>query len=40
MAEDRGIVFVGPAIKVYAGQIIGMNKRQEDMEMNVSRPST
>ncbi|MDB5163674.1 MAG: bipA [Candidatus Saccharibacteria bacterium] len=37
MAEERGITFVGPAIKVYAGQIVGLNKRQEDMEMNVTR---
>lgn len=36
-AEERGIVFVGPAEKVYAGQIIGLNKRQEDMEMNVCK---
>lgn len=37
-AEERGVVFVGPAVKVYAGQIIGLNKRQEDMEMNVCKP--
>lgn len=36
-AEERGEVFVGPAIKVYAGQVIGLNKRQEDMEMNVCK---
>lgn len=36
-AEERGDVFVGPAIKVYAGQIVGLNKRQEDMEMNVCK---
>lgn len=36
-AEERGIVFVGPAVKVYAGQIIGLNKRQEDIEMNVCK---
>ncbi len=36
-AEERGIVFVGPAERVYAGQIIGLNKRQEDMEMNVCK---
>ncbi len=36
-AEERGIVFVGPAEKVYAGQIVGLNKRQEDMEMNVCK---
>ena len=37
MAEERGDVFVGPAVKVYAGQIVGLNKRQEDMEMNVCK---
>jgi GTP-binding protein len=37
MVEDRGISFVGPAVKVYAGQIVGLNKRQEDMEMNVCK---
>jgi GTP-binding protein len=36
-AEERGSVFVGPAEKVYAGQIIGLNRRQEDMEMNVCK---
>lgn len=36
-AEARGTVFVGPAEKVYAGQVIGLNTRQEDMEMNVCK---
>ncbi len=36
-AEDRGTVFVGAAEKVYAGQIVGLNKRQEDMEINVCK---
>jgi GTP-binding protein len=36
-AEARGTVFVGPAEKVYAGQIIGLNNRQEDMEINVCK---
>jgi GTP-binding protein len=36
-AEERGAVFVGPAEKVYAGQIVGLNRRQEDMEMNVCK---
>lgn len=35
--EARGICFVGPAEKVYAGQIIGLNSRQEDMEINVCK---
>ena len=37
-AEARGTVFVNPAQKVYAGQIVGLNTRQEDMEMNVCKP--
>lgn len=36
-AEARGTVFVGPAEKVYAGQIVGLNNRQEDMEINVCK---
>lgn len=36
-AEERGVVFVGAAEKVYAGQIVGLNKRQEDMEINVCK---
>lgn len=36
-AEARGTVFIGPAEKVYAGQIVGLNTRQEDMEMNVCK---
>ena len=36
-AEARGTTFVGPAERVYAGQIIGLNTRQEDMEINVCK---
>jgi len=36
-AEARGTIYVGPAVKVYAGQIIGLNTRQEDMEINVCK---
>lgn len=36
-AEARGTVFVGPAEKVYAGQIVGLNNRQEDMEINLCK---
>ncbi len=35
--EDRGTNFIGAAVKVYAGQIIGLNTRQEDMEINVCK---
>lgn len=37
-AEARGTTFIGPAEKVYAGQIIGLNTRSEDMEINVCKP--
>ncbi len=36
-AEARGTTFVGPAVKVYAGQIVGLNTRQDDMEINVCK---
>ena len=35
--EARGSCFIGPGVKVYAGQIIGLNTRQDDMEINVCR---
>ena len=35
--EERGIAFLGPGEKVYAGQIIGLNNRGEDMEINVCK---
>jgi GTP-binding protein len=37
IAEARGITFIGPSEKVYAGQIIGLNTRQEDMGINVCK---
>jgi GTP-binding protein len=36
-AEARGELFVGPATEVYPGMIIGLNRRQEDMEINVCK---
>jgi GTP-binding protein len=36
-AEARGSLFVGPAEKVYAGQIIGLNSRGDDLEINVCK---
>jgi GTP-binding protein len=35
--QKRGDTFVGPGENVYEGQIIGLNKRQEDMEMNITK---
>jgi GTP-binding protein len=37
MLEDRGVNFIKPGEKVYAGQIVGLNKRNDDMEMNVCK---
>jgi len=37
MAEERGTMYVGPGVKVYAGQIVGLNSRGDDMEMNVCK---
>jgi len=36
-AEARGTIFVAPSEKVYAGQIIGLNRRNDDMEINVCK---
>lgn len=36
-AEERGTVFVAPSDKVYAGQIIGLNKRGDDLEINICK---
>lgn len=37
MAEARGTLFIGPAQQVYAGQIVGLNGRSEDLEVNVCK---
>lgn len=34
-AQARGEIFVGPGEKVYAGQVIGLNNRGEDLEINI-----
>jgi len=36
-AEDRGELFVGATHKVYMGQIIGLNQRQDDLEVNICK---
>ncbi len=35
--EERGTAFIGPQTKVYAGMIIGLNRRNDDMEINVTK---
>ncbi len=36
-AEERGILFVGPGEPIYAGQIVGLNGRNDDLEVNVCK---
>jgi GTP-binding protein len=34
-AQDRGTCYIEAGTKVYAGQIVGLNKRAEDMDINI-----
>lgn len=36
-AESRGEFFIDAGIQVYAGQIVGLNNRKEDLEINVCK---
>ena len=36
-AQNRGILFVGPAENVYKGQIVGLSNKQEDLEINICK---
>ncbi|HEY2003884.1 MAG TPA: translational GTPase TypA [Candidatus Saccharimonadia bacterium] len=35
--EERGTAYIGPGTKVYEGMIIGLNRRGDDMEINVTK---
>jgi len=35
--QDRGILFVGPGVKVYKGQVVGQNSRSDDIPVNVCK---
>ena len=35
--QERGELFIGPAIEVYEGMIVGENSREQDMEVNVTK---
>ena len=37
MGESRGELFVGPGTQVYAGMIVGLYQRNDDLEMNVCK---
>ena len=36
-AQERGALFIGPGVKVYAGMVIGQNPKAEDIEVNVCK---
>ncbi len=36
-AQERGILFIGPGLSVYKGQVIGTNSRPEDIKVNVCK---
>ena len=36
-AQERGALFIGPGVKVYAGMVIGSCSRNEDIELNVCK---
>jgi GTP-binding protein len=36
-AQERGTLFIGSAVSVYKGQVIGENARSEDMSVNVCK---
>jgi len=37
IAQQRGTTFIPPNTEVYAGMIVGLNLREEDMEINVTK---
>jgi GTP-binding protein len=36
-AEERGVLFIGPGVDVYEGQIVGQNAKELDLRVNVCR---
>ncbi|MCI8534297.1 MAG: translational GTPase TypA [Hungatella sp.] len=36
-AQERGILFIGPGVKVYSGMVVGQNPKSEDIEINVCK---
>ncbi len=36
-AQERGVLFIGPGVPVYAGMIVGYNPKAEDMSVNVCK---
>jgi GTP-binding protein len=36
-SRDRGVLFIGPGVEVYAGQVCGENAKDQDLSVNVCR---
>lgn len=36
-AQERGALFIGPGVRVYAGMVVGQNPKAEDIEINVCK---
>lgn len=36
-AQERGTLFIGPAVEVYQGMIVGENAKAEDIEVNINK---
>lgn len=36
-AQERGVLFIGPGVKVYSGMVVGQNAKAEDIEVNVCK---
>ncbi len=36
-AQERGILFIGPGVRVYAGMVVGQNAKGDDIEVNVCK---
>ena len=36
-AQERGVLFIGPGVRVYSGMVIGQNPKSEDIEVNVCK---
>jgi GTP-binding protein len=36
-AQERGQMFIGPGVEVYAGMVVGQNAKPEDLEVNVAK---
>jgi GTP-binding protein len=37
MAQERGVMFIGPGVEVYRGMVVGENSRDEDLDVNVCK---